>query len=217
MQPFKHNCYIITLEDLDGYLKDFPYSKVLQCKWDADNRGGMRHEFKKSIRGILKEYKKGGGLPADTIENIVRFVEKAKLEHPSEFPKKGWYDKKVWRELPGNEPELAKYIDKLVNVAKHKATAKKLEEDLRLHRLKQKGILINFIKALDKKVFSIRDVKPCAELLNWRTLQSCDLCRLLGNQVERQRNGYVLLDARDLAIKSKAKTYIDEDGHECLV
>lgn len=215
MKRFKHNCYVITLEDLDGYLKDFPFKKVLQVKW-ANGRDFTYAQMEKPIRVLIKEYKAGELSAEQTIESIWMTKELLKAKNPTTFPAKGWYDKKVWRELPGNEKILAIYNAKLKEIADTKEAAKKEREDFIKLCKERKVILIKYIKALATEKFKLNELKPCKEALGLRTLSNYTMLDLLGDRVKRVGKEYVLVDPQQLAKRRGDKIYINDDGIDCL-
>lgn len=156
---FKHDVYELHLDEL--HLQRFPYPKVLQVKY-GDRVVYPRfkkwfEEYLKSKRPILDQ----------NIEEIRKDILNKKyelmLDHPNSFPQRGWYDLKVWRELPENKENLGKYLKKKEEKAKKALEIQDRFVKLRLQEeeRKQKRIetILEAIEKVEKEFFTYKDVK----------------------------------------------------------
>ncbi len=189
---FKYNVYRVTLADLDGLVQNFPFSKIFQIKWGLDI--ATVTSTYRPVRNLLREYR-AGNLDADTcIRQIHEAVCTAKLEWPNRFNKKGWYDKKVWREAEGNEKELEKYQDKLAKLTEKLDKEKEAKDRYAQEQKDLKESMLARIKGAGLTMFTIRDVKPIAKELGLRTFDKWDMIRLLQGSIKEVKRKFYLTE-----------------------
>jgi len=126
------NVYKITESDMCvSNLSKFPYNKVLQWKWGTEVY--IVKGLCCPIKDIIKLYRAEKISLLEGIQEIYKYRDAVKTEKPIYFNKKGWYDMKVFRELPGNE-ELLKAHEERLAKARENVLSEKLKREIELAR-----------------------------------------------------------------------------------
>jgi hypothetical protein len=212
---FKHNCYIVTLEDLQGKVSDFPFNKILQYKYITSCY--VRGELIRPLRPILRAFRQGECNYSTTVKALEAEVVKIKAANPTCFKQYGWYDTKCWEDLPGNEDLKKK---RLATIARREKERLQCIEDEKARAKAILGNRIAFIKeakALECKVYTLSEVKQIARKCKIRGTSFFSINMELDNILAKTKNGYIIEDARARAIRHKERMYIDDDGHECFI
>ena len=163
---FTHNVYEIKLEDLS--MDSFPYSKVLQSIYGSSPL--PYRMFKQLLKKYLKTINWTNLDLKKVKEDILSLRLEVVKEYPSYFEGSGWYDRKVYRELPGNEVLLVNFNKKKgerqVKEEKRKERREYLDrleterkEALQKIKAERRELLLKTVQELGKTEFSWKDVK----------------------------------------------------------
>ena len=120
-------------------------------------------------------------------EDILSLRLEVVKEYPSYFEGSGWYDRKVYRELPGNEVLLVNFNKKKgerqVKEEKRKERREYLDrleterkEALQKIKAERRELLLKTVQELDKTEFSFQEIKVFVKDVKVKEIQML-LCR----------------------------------------